>query len=250
MWPRPATPPSRILLLYRRRPPVASISFSGSFSRCSRVGPVCRPPGEDQGHPYRVPVNNKNTFFGPKTFAARKKSAAYRFGSAVCCFCSVTFNVPKRPGSIVLFRACLFSLDSFVESAGRWPTALSCSHPSGSRPRPRRHATAAPGPIPTPRDQNNVSTAPGSMGGPSHRRDRTHLVTDLVGPGRQTCWTPDAGERDFDRPSSFRDSPEQGGGRPITSVGPSQPLGQDRPPPLSTHPNTRVRSKSSCRFII
>jgi len=37
------------------------------------------------GHPYRVPVNNKNTFSGPKSVAARKTPAAYRFGSAVCC---------------------------------------------------------------------------------------------------------------------------------------------------------------------
>jgi hypothetical protein len=39
-------------------------------------------------------------------------------------------NVPKRPGPIVFLRSCLFSLDSFVESVGRGPAALSCSHPS------------------------------------------------------------------------------------------------------------------------
>jgi len=45
-----------------------------------------------RGHPYRVPVNNKNTFSGPKSFAARNASTAYRFGSAVCCLCSVTLT--------------------------------------------------------------------------------------------------------------------------------------------------------------
>jgi hypothetical protein len=74
-------------------------------------------------------------------------------------------NVPKRPGPLVLLRTCQFSWNSFVESAGHRPTALSCSHPSGSKPDAGRHAPGA-GPVPTRRDQNNVSTAPGSSGVP------------------------------------------------------------------------------------
>ena len=114
-----------------------------------------------------------------------------------------------------------------------------------------------------PGDPRPPHRVPSACGGPEQRQYRTRFkrqsvpqdepdtpVTDRAGPDRQTCLTPDAGERDSDRFPSFRDSPEPGGDRPITSVGPSQPLGQDRPPPLSTHPNTRVRSKSSCRVII
>jgi hypothetical protein len=169
---------------------------------------------------------------------------------AQLCVLPRDVNVSKRPGLIVLFRACKFTLDSFVESAGHRPTALSCSHPSGSKPGPSDRGPQGPAPSRLRRDQNNVSTAPGSIAGPSHRRDRTHLRTDLVGPGRQTFLTPDAGERDSEGPKSFRQSRERGGGRPITPVGLSQPPSQDRPPPRFAHPNTRVRSKTSCRFIM
>ena len=208
--------------------------------------------GPGMGHPYRVPVNNKNTFFGPKTFAARKKSAAYRLGSAVCCFCSLTLTYRNVLAPSFFFApACsLWIHSSSPPALGPGPAALSCSHPSGSRPRSRRHAAAAPGPIPTLRDQNNVRTASGSRGGPSGRRDRTDRRTNRVGPGRQTFLTPDAGERESERFQSFRSSRERGGGRPIRSVGPSQPLRQDRPPPPFVPPKTRVKSKSSCRFII
>jgi len=125
--------------------------------------------GRGRGHPYRVPVNNKNTFSGPKSFAARKKSAAYRFGSAVGCFCRVTLTYRNVLAPSFCFApACSLWIHSSSPPAGR-PASLSCSHPSGSRPRLRRHATAAPGPIPTRRDQNNVSTAPGSNVAPPAR---------------------------------------------------------------------------------
>ena len=159
-------------------------------------------------------------------------------------------KVPKRPGSIVLLRTCLFSRDSFVESAGRQPAALSCSHPSGSKPGSLGSRTRGPDPIPTP-------------SGPEQRQYRTRFnrrpllserpdtpVTDLAGPDRQTCLTPDAGERESEGPKSFRRVRERGGGRPITPVGLSQPHRQDRPPPRGAHPNTRVTSKTSCRFIM
>jgi hypothetical protein len=62
------------------------------------------------------------------------------------CVLPRDINVPKGPGPIVLFRSCEFS--GFIRRVRR-PTTLSCSHPSGSGPRSRRHATAGPGPIPT-----------------------------------------------------------------------------------------------------
>ena len=43
-------------------------------------------------------------------------------------------NVPKRPRSFDLLRTWEFLFHRFVESAGPRPTALSHSHPSGSRP--------------------------------------------------------------------------------------------------------------------
>jgi len=112
-------------------------------------------------------------------------------------------NVPKRPGSLALFRTCLFSLDSFVESTGPAPIALSCSHPSGSKPGP------------SPSENSRTRPHPDSSG-PEQRQYRTRFnwgsllsersdtsVTDRVGPGRQTFLTPDAGERESEGPQSF-----------------------------------------------
>ena len=54
------------------------------------------------------------------------------FGLRVSPFLWCDTNLSKRPDPIVLFRSCVFPLDSFVESTGHRPIALSCGHPSGS----------------------------------------------------------------------------------------------------------------------
>jgi len=48
--------------------------------------PQRRIAGGSRGHPYRVPVNKKHTFSGPKSFTASKTAAAVRFRSVVCGF--------------------------------------------------------------------------------------------------------------------------------------------------------------------
>jgi hypothetical protein len=164
-------------------------------------------------------------------------------------FFRVTFTYRKRPGPLVLFRACLFSLDSFVESAGSRPMALSCSHPSGSKPgRGDRDPRTRPHPDSSGPEQRQYRTRFKRKPIPKDGPDTP--VTGLAGPSRQTFVTPDAGERECEGPKSFRHLPEGGGGRPITPGGLSQPRRQDRPPPRFAHPNTRVTSKFSCRFIM
>ena len=72
---------------------------------------------EERGHPYRIPVNNKNTLSEPKSFTVRKASTAYRFGSAVGGFAAghqrTETSWPHRS-----FSHLRVLLDSFVESAG------------------------------------------------------------------------------------------------------------------------------------
>jgi len=93
--------------------------------------------------------SEKNTFSGPKNFTPMKPRRA--FGFLVLRFVlPLDTNVSRRPGSIVLFRSCEFTMDSLIESTCRKQTALSCSHPSGSGPRSFPSVTEAPDPIPTP----------------------------------------------------------------------------------------------------
>ncbi len=99
------------------------------------------------------------------------------FGLLVSAVVQRDTNLSKRPGSIALFRSCevRWSNVSSPPAEGRRlfravihpdldlsPLGLSAQGRAPSRPR---------------RDQNNVSTAPGSMGRPSHGMDGTHLVT-------------------------------------------------------------------------
>ena len=81
---------------------------------------------------------------------------------------------------------------------------------------------------------------------------RTGHICDLPcrEPGLQTCLTPDAGERDSEGPKSFRRI-ERARRRPSNHICWSEPTPKPRSTAASiAHPNTRVRSKFSCRFII
>jgi len=117
--------------------------------------------GGRRGRPYRVPVNNKNIFSGPKPHTPIKgmRSVGLLLASAVLLR---DLNVPKRPGPLVLLRTCSFSwIHSSSPPTVRRRLFRAVIHPDlsqvllGAR-------TSGPGPIPTRRDQNNVSTAPGS----------------------------------------------------------------------------------------
>jgi hypothetical protein len=158
-------------------------------------------------------------------------------------------NVSRRPGPIVFFRSCEFTIDSLIESVCHKQTALSCSHPSGSGPRSlplqKHQATSR-----LSRDQNNVSTAPCSFIYPSIVMDVTDLVICPVGRGIQTRLTHGAGERDFEGSESLHISIHRCGGRPISPEWSQPTVLQDRPPHCFAYPNTRVKSKVSCRFII
>ena len=100
------------------------------------------------------------------------------------------------------------------------------------------------------RDQNNVSTVPGSRVGPSQGRDRTSIRTGPVEQSLQLFVTPGTGERGSQESESYPRATNGGGGRPIIPQGLNHGGNQDRPPPRGIHPNTRVRSKTSCRFIM
>jgi hypothetical protein len=82
----------------------------------------------------------------------------------------ITLETSRFHRPVSLLRS---SLEQRIESAGPGPAALSCSHPSGSGPRPQRDRA----PSRLRRDQNNVSTASCSLVRPSRRIDVTALVT-------------------------------------------------------------------------
>ena len=195
-------------------------------------------------------LSTKKTLSPDRKMRASKKCHGLSVLFCCCTFCSVTptYRHAQTPGSF--FFPAKFAVVHFSSppAAGR-RLFRAVIHPDlGRGPFCRSQNRQAPSRLR--RDQNNVSTVPGSRVGPSQGRDRTSIRTGPVEQSLQLFVTPGTGERGSQESESYPRATNGGGGRPIIPQGLNHGGNQDRPPPRGIHPNTRVRSKTSCRFIM